>query len=260
MRIAAVLLAMAVIAATVLIAHTVSDNPHDFSDSDCYKCHVDPSERPKAMRTSVSRMCEDCHRKVTRKGSHPVEQVPQLVTVPADLPLTNGKITCNTCHNIHGKRFSSFGQKTYFLRRAAIGREFCMSCHETRRSLDKHIDVIAIAHEGNRYSVVDDSKPLDPMSLECIGCHDGSMAKAVSFGLGQGVWNHNSGIHPIGVEYRESRMRKGGLIPLSMLDKKIRLFGGRIGCGTCHDLYSKLPAKLCKSNAGSALCLSCHNK
>lgn len=260
MKYALALLAAIAIVAMGLIAYTLSDNPHDFAEDDCLKCHLDPSDHPKAMRTSISRMCEGCHRKVMRKSSHPVERSPRLVRIPEDLPLSNGKITCNTCHNVHEKRFSSFGLKTYFLRRPAIGREFCLSCHETKRSTDSHAELLAVAHEGSRYSVADDSNPLDPMSLDCIGCHDGSLGPAVSYKLGQGVWNHDSGVHPIGVAYRESRMRRGGLIPVSMLDKRLRLFGGKIGCGTCHDIYSKLPNMLAMSNAGSDLCLSCHRK
>lgn len=248
------------LAATGLIAYAMSDNPHDFAKGDCLKCHLDPSGHPTAMRTSVSRMCDRCHRKIRRVSSHPVDRQPKLVRIPADLPLSRGKITCNTCHNIHGKRFASLGGKTYFLRRPVMGREFCLSCHMTLRSAGGHAELIAVAHRGSRYQVVDGSKPLDGMSVECIGCHDGSVGKAVAFRLGQGVWNHDKGVHPIGVSYRENRMKRGRLVPVSMLDKRLRLFDGRIGCGTCHDMYSKLPKNLVKSNAGSRLCKSCHKK
>lgn len=260
MKIALAMLAVVGVIAMGLVAYTLSDNPHDFSQEDCVACHLDPSDHPKAMRTSISRMCDRCHRKMTRRSSHPVDRAPELARIPEDLPLSNGKITCNTCHNVHEKRFAAFGSKTYLLRRPAIGREFCLACHETRRSQDTHMELLAVAHEGNKYTVVDDSNPLDPLSLDCIGCHDGSIGRVVSHRIGQGAWSHDSGAHPIGVGYRESRMRKGGLVPVSMLDKRLRLFGGKVGCGTCHDIYSKLPNMLAMSNAGSDLCLSCHRK
>ncbi len=258
MKVLLFLLAVVVLAATAYIAHTVSESPHAFSEDECQKCHIDASENPKAMRTSITTMCQSCHRKLTKNSSHPVDTLPELVKVPADLPLSNGRITCNTCHNIHENRFSSFGSKTYFLRRPVVGRDFCLSCHQTKRSLDSHIEMVSTAHLGSRYTVTDQTRPLDPMSMECISCHDGNIGRAASFNFGEGVWSHDSGSHPIGVNYRESRMRKGGLQPVSMLDRKLRLFSGRIGCGTCHDMYSKLPKKLATSNA--TLCTSCHDK
>jgi len=258
MKIALLLLIAAIVAVTGLIAHTVSDNPHDFSEDDCMRCHIDPADHPKAMRISVTRMCEECHRKLMRASSHPVDRLPELATVPADLPLAGGKITCNTCHNIHSTRFSAFGQKTYFLRRPSVGREFCLACHDARRTRDRHVELVASAHIGSRFTVTDGSQPLDPMSVECISCHDGNVGSSVDYSLGQGVWNHDNGAHPIGVSYRESRMRNGGLLPVSMLDKKLRLFGGKVGCGTCHDMYSKLPKKLTKNE--QFLCTSCHDK
>jgi len=42
-------------------------------------------------------------------------------------------------------------------------------------------------------------------------------------------------------------------------EQEIRLFEGRIGCGTCHDPFSKLPKQLVMSNKGSRICLACHD-
>jgi len=49
------------------------------------------------------------------------------------------------------------------------------------------------------------------------------------------------------------------LKPAEMLDERIRLFDSRVGCGTCHSLYSKRAALLVMSNSRSNLCLSCHD-
>jgi len=255
------LLVIVLMALSAVIAYTVIEkNPHDFTEGDCPKCHVDSSENPKVLTMSVTKLCQPCHKKINRKSSHPVDKVPESIRVPADLPLTDGKVTCNTCHNIHESNLTAMGGKTYFLRRPSAGREFCMACHEVKLRGSSHVEIVGIAHIGSRYAVTDRSQPLDPMSLDCIGCHDGSIGRAADYKVGQGVWSHNEGSHPVGINYQECRMKRGGLHAVSMISKKLRLFNGNIGCGTCHDMYSSKPGKLTVSNEGSKLCLSCHNK
>jgi predicted CXXCH cytochrome family protein len=41
---------------------------------------------------------------------------------------------------------------------------------------------------------------------------------------------------------------------------QIRLFDGRLGCGSCHSLYSQQQKKLVMSNQNGKLCIKCHNK
>ncbi|MBI5970861.1 MAG: hypothetical protein HY884_06875, partial [Deltaproteobacteria bacterium] len=53
---------------------------------------------------------------------------------------------------------------------------------------------------------------------------------------------------------------KASLRDLDMLPKQIKLFGGKIGCATCHDPFSKGHSRLVISNRKSALCLACHRK
>ncbi|MBI5639649.1 MAG: cytochrome c3 family protein [Nitrospirae bacterium] len=254
------LLIIIFLAISALIAYTVRDNPHSFSEEECSRCHVDAVNFPQEMIAPITQLCLPCHKKTTQRSSHPVDIAPEMVRVPADLPLINGMITCNTCHNIHESRLNAFGEKTYFLRRPAPGRDFCISCHEAKLTNNSHIELIAYAHMKGKYTVTDKSQPLDSLSMDCIGCHDGSVGKSVGYAVGKGVWNHQRGSHPVGVNYRESRMRKGELKPVEKLSKKIRLFSGNIGCGTCHDVYSKIPMQLVMSNDGSRLCFACHIK
>ena len=44
------------------------------------------------------------------------------------------------------------------------------------------------------------------------------------------------------------------------LDQMIRLYSGRLGCGTCHSVYSKHAKHLVMDNRGSRLCIACHNR
>ena len=253
------LFVLLILIGTAIIAYTLLENPHEFSEDECPKCHIDSVNNPLAMAVPITEMCRPCHKKMNRKTSHPVDMVPELLHIPEDLPLSEGMITCNTCHNVHEYRYTALGEKTYFLRRPSAGRDFCVSCHEVGAK-NSHIELIASAHIGSRYTVTDKSQPLDPMSAECISCHDGGVGKSVDYQFGKGIWDHSSGAHPIGVNYRESRMRKGDLVPVSQIDKRIKFFGGKIGCGTCHNMYSGLPMQLVMSNERSALCFACHNK
>ena len=70
--------------------------------------------------------------------------------------------------------------------------------------------------------------------------------------------------HPVGVTYPISGAlaRPGKKAPsvrdLAMVDPRIRLFGGKIGCGTCHDFYSTIPKFLVLDTRGGRLCRACH--
>jgi predicted CXXCH cytochrome family protein len=100
------------------------------------------------------------------------------------------------------------------------------------------------------------------ISLECIECHDTLMKEGVS-SLGAGTWGHFSRKfnHPIGISYSQiSSKKRSDFHSVNELSKELRLFNGMIGCGTCHNIYSKVKYMLVFENAGSRLCLECHIK
>jgi predicted CXXCH cytochrome family protein len=98
--------------------------------------------------------------------------------------------------------------------------------------------VLGTAHIG-------DSRDIPRLSLDnCLGCHDGSVAKEVG--------THR---HPVNALYLGSRK---GLNRIT--DKKIVLVEGRITCLSFHNPYGTRKGKLVKSNEGSRLCLACHRK
>jgi len=255
-----VLLIIILIAVSAIVAYTVFEGrPHDFKEGECGKCHLDASGKPKAMTAPITKLCEPCHNKINRNSSHPVDIAVGFIRIPADLPLTDGKLTCNTCHNIHDNKSSTVAERTYFLRRPSVGREFCVACHKVSPARKSHAEIIGVAHSGSKYSVTDRSSPLDALSVACISCHGGSVGMAAGDQIGEGVWSHMRESHPIGVSYREARKKRGGLYPLSRVSKEIRFYDGRIGCGTCHDTYSRNLMKLVMTNERSKLCLSCHD-
>jgi len=255
-----------------LVYSGLRNNAHDFSDDQCADCHAGTPVKGKRetlrMTASVETLCRRCHKKSEDALSHPVEMAPVSMVLPADLPLSwEGKLTCATCHDIHASPQPGFDGRWYYLRRTVIGQAFCEACHGKNAIVPEeggsHAGSLGVAHmkfeEGT-------SGRIDKVSLACISCHDGNLATKTE--IKTGTWRHGSalsagydpqGTHPIGVSYRRA-VKRGGLVPLERLNPKIRLVNGKVGCTSCHDIYSKLPNMLVISNQGSRLCLECHDK
>jgi predicted CXXCH cytochrome family protein len=113
----------------------------------------------------------------------------------------------------------------------------------------------------------------------CLSCHDGTVALENFGGAGGGTHFIGAGSnfgtdlsndHPISFTYDPALATlDGGLYDptthVSGLGGTINqnmLFSGKMECASCHDVHNStgLPGLLLKSNAVSALCLTCHNK
>jgi len=254
---------------TVCLAYSaLQNNAHDFTVDQCSDCHavtpVKGKRETMRMTTSIEMLCRRCHKKNNDPLSHPVEMIPENIMPPADLPLSwEGKMTCATCHDIHALPQPGVDGGSYYLRRAVTGRAFCDACHSVNpRAQEKgHANDLKMAHtkyeEGSSGSI-------DRVSMTCLSCHDGTMAAKGN--VKAGIFTHgvaissprydDKGSHPIGVKYREA-MRRGGLLrPKELLNPKIRLISGKVGCASCHDIYSKLPNMVVLE--GDSLCKECH--
>jgi predicted CXXCH cytochrome family protein len=244
------------LAGAAVIVFALSNSAHKFLTSECVMCHVDAKNYPDNIRTNMTKACVDCHREVKETRSHPTD-VYATIPVPEDMPLTDGRLTCLTCHYVHPKKGKQIIERHYFLRRLVRGPLFCSICHELNEK--GHI-VVENIHPGS-YKVTDIELRIDRMSLECIECHDTHFKDRMDF-IGAGSWRHSSKMsHPIGIKYREKSMKKmNSFNPVSMLSKEVPLFDGKIGCGTCHSIYSSNRAMLVMDNMGSRLCRECHLK
>lgn len=121
----------------------------------------------------------------------------------------------------------------------------------------------------------------DASSKLCLSCHDGTVAlenfggntAGTHFLTGSTLLSTNlNNDHPISFTYDASlASTDGGLFnPLttpSGLGGTINqnmLFSGKMQCASCHDVHNNAPGTppslLLKSNAASALCLTCHDK
>lgn len=119
----------------------------------------------------------------------------------------------------------------------------------------------------------------DGSSKLCLSCHDGTVA-VDNFGAtttgtqvmsgGDALGTDLSNDHPVSFLYDAAlALADGGVsdptVAASGLGGTISadmLFAGKVQCATCHDVHngSGLAMLLVKSNASSALCLTCHTK
>jgi len=269
-RIGIIAIILIIIGISFWLVYSLVENPHDFSQSECTTCHFkrpvkkdDPDS--KIMVMPVSMLCERCHRDLLNRYNHPIDVIPVNAEIPPDMPLSyRGVLTCSTCHDIHSPAYTPFGGKTLFLRRFTRGRLFCIVCHKEGEFT--HKTAMTEVHMKSKYFEVYSGETIDPLSANCISCHDGSYATSVP--VRAGIWQHGNGLdlsqggnHPIGVDYEAARMkpkRKTDLRPMAMVDPRIKFFNGKIGCGSCHDPFSDKPGKLVMSNEESRLCYACH--
>ncbi len=255
---------------SAITVYSLERNPHEFKKSDCMLCHELDAEGRVNPNGAITLACEKCHSNLFTEGyMHPVDVRPEKITVPKDMPLSaRGYITCNTCHDVHSPPVAPDGDNSHYLRRYERGKAFCDSCHGSSLggSTNGHQAILGEVHFRSKYIVTDPSQPIDAMSKNCITCHDGAFASSVT--INSGVWKHlGSGSstemnsHPIGVQYESARLRRGrrtDLRPLAQVDRRILFFEGKVGCGSCHNPYSKLKNNLVMSNERSRLCLACH--
>jgi predicted CXXCH cytochrome family protein len=235
-------------------------------------------EVPAASPLGWTGQCSGCH-DTDGLFSHPVGVAPSM-SVPAGLPLVDGEIGCITCHDDRSAEAHLQARHNHssLLRGPGEGAGFCSQCHDPNSTLrrDMHALMVGRAHlrwpqeRGRADLPLSEARagaPFDPDSETCLGCHDGSVAIDVGHGgsgaqFGPGGRRFDlPGSHPIGVEYSGDPSGRGGppLKPAEMLDERIRLFDSRVGCGTCHSLYSRRPGLLVMSNSRSTLCLNCHD-
>lgn len=119
----------------------------------------------------------------------------------------------------------------------------------------------------------------DASSKLCLSCHDGTVALDNFGGTtdgtnfisgGSNVGTDLSDDHPISFTYDAALATlDGGLHdPITTssgltgtIDEDM-LIGGQVQCSSCHDVHneSNIAMLLKKSNAASALCLTCHDK
>ena len=228
---------------------------HNF-DGKCDSCHLSLDGEKMIFIRDIDFLCKDCHRE--NGFSHPSGQKPNMA-IPEEFPVDwAGRMTCATCHVVHE-------EKKYLLRGSKRGRLFCFSCHEgtfeSHRGIDHQAHSESTASESGSQGI-GSMTSVDKVSRECMGCHDSTLGGAASTNISE-VWSHGSGgSHPIGIDYMRALVKsKGSLVPPSRMNRSVKLFEGKVGCGSCHNIFSKENSYLTvKQGRRGKLCLSCHIK
>jgi len=107
---------------------------------------------------------------------------------------------------------------------------------------------------------------LDSISMECIACHDGVLAREAKHRISDGDLNRArsmetiKGAHPIGMEYERYSRGNREYVPENILPADMVLMNGKVTCVTCHDMLGKNRMHLVVENSRSGLCFSCHMK
>lgn len=90
--------------------------------------------------------------------------------------------------------------------------------------------------------------PIDKLSNNCIGCHNGSIATHVNVraaGTVAPTYGFQTRDHPMGMYYEESRRKDpNGYRATTTLHPNIRLVDGRVSCVTCHLVRNETVASL----------------
>lgn len=106
---------------------------------------------------------------------------------------------------------------------------------------------------------------VDPLTMECISCHDGTIASAIGYRfeiketLGTTSVVTLQAAHPIGMDYRlyncTNGFNYGGSLPADMV-----FMNGQVGCASCHNLLGTSRLYLAVDMNSSGLCFACHRK
>ncbi|MEI6564584.1 MAG: cytochrome c3 family protein [bacterium] len=178
------------------------------------------------------------------------------------------------------------GSKHDFHNQSWSSGQICLPCHAPHNNINS-TGTLLWNHAASSASYTFYSSPtmkasapiaMSAISKTCMSCHDGTVA-IDSFGgvtgsttisstnnLGTALGND----HPISVDYTTALAASkghmfdpavapsglGGTIAVDML------YVNKVECSSCHDVHNNfsIPGMLKKSNAGSALCLTCHNR
>jgi len=131
----------------------------------------------------------------------------------------------------------------------------CLSCHDGAGVIG-----------DNTHHIMLINKPEYMNDTDCNKCHPGSRPDSsglFSDILLNAITTDLRNDHPISIPYPTSAQDPDFFTPPDMQKgwPDVPFYNGKIECGSCHDPHNPTNTPfLRKSNAGSALCLTCHNK
>ena len=154
--------------------------------------------------------------------------------------------------------------------------EICAPCHTPHNAIASVTNAPLWSHtmSTNSYNMypsggtIDGTVDSSPTGISklCLSCHDGTVDLDDHIGSSNGSSTKMTGTalvgtdlrqdHPVSITYNTSDTGLVNPAPTGYLSD------GKVQCSSCHDVHSVdgVDSLLRKSNAGSDLCLDCHNK
>lgn len=240
----------------------------------CFLCHVkEPrgKEGPLYLKygQDTVRICKECHdNKRARADNHPVDVVPskeRRIHIPDDFPLTDGRVTCVTCHRI---RCQGEKENPLFLRGGPYRNrlEVCLVCH-VKDEYTKTNPHDQIAENGDIredrclycHAIETDEKGEKrfgfkfkaPFRLYCIGCHPVEVRRH-PFGAHhagryiESVWAGLSEEQRVSISHDQSFK----ITPVSL--------SGQVMCTSCHNPHDSTPGPKLRISDVNRSCRQCH--
>jgi hypothetical protein len=237
------------------IRDTVTLNPHRRRTL-CFACHADGKSGPLRSADAVV-LCQRCHGSGEIPGmSHPMTKVPAGYTIPQGWPLTDGALTCLTCHvpghapgAVAGRPDEAAGAP-HLLRGGVAGERtaVCFRCHarEQWAGRNPHQEAAqrktgcTFCHAKQPVWGQDHADTVSfvaDINILCLACHD--------------RLDHPGNIRHT-VSLTAAMPAPPELLPLGA--------GRRITCATCHNPHIDPPVghRLRGAKEPTAFCLRCH--
>ena len=233
---------------------SVTINPHN-KRTFCFACHADGASAPLRAATVVA-LCQRCHNSGKIPGmSHPMNKVPAGYAIPQGWPLSDGFMSCLTCHvagHVPGA-IAGPGDPTDrpHLLRGGVADErtaVCFRCHKKEQWAGRNPHQEAartkkgceLCHTGTPVIGQDRAEPVTfvaGINIICLACHD--------------VVGHPGGIRHT-VTLTAAMKAVPDLLPLGP--------GRQITCTTCHEPHIEAPGRhlLRGGEEQPAFCLRCH--
>ncbi len=193
--------------------------------------------------------CISCHERAVR-ASHPVGFAPQR-PLPHGFPLDGqNRMTCSTCHDLHGERSG--------LRNASTDHAaFCISCHEPAFFEAMADRGLSLFRSGHLDAAQAHPRDMDAFSIRCMTCHSENATPRGPLGSWTSSFESGFGAinHPVGSRYAEA-VRYGGYRSQRDVSGQILLPDGRVSCVSCHEPYSREHGRVPRDRDG--LCAKCH--
>ncbi len=247
---------------------------HHFNIS-CQTCHSSAPDKDD-LKSDISSLCSipGCHN-YDPMLNHTVNIVPHGA-IPEGMPLdSDQRMTCLTCHESPTVSQGFDDENTRMLKKPSDDtRQFCATCHTAigggvraishwQFSNRAHLETINPNAAGVE-KPAQSSGRLDLETKNCLSCHDEVRVTIPSLNETESQkrarWASMTD-HPVGVDYSDFALQKSNMFFYPRRNpERVRLFDGKVGCGSCHSMYAKEEKLLNETFDRGRICLQCHNR